>query len=108
MGDTDYSECVLECPLLVGERIASLQPCLKPGSTPIMTQPLTGHTKRRWRRFRTNIAIDSFSAALVNFVLMGGRYKDHKQKGEQKTHKKTLSLYMLSLFIATPFMSNHL
>lgn len=55
--------------LLVGERIASLQPCLKPGSTPMMTQPLTGHTNRRWRRLRTNMAIDSFSAVLVSLVL---------------------------------------
>lgn len=57
--------------LLVGERTASLQPCLKPGSTPMMTQPLTGHTSRRCRRFRTNMAIDSFSAAVVSLVLTG-------------------------------------
>lgn len=57
--------------LLVGERTASLQPCLKPGSTPMMTQPLMGHTNRRCRRFRTNMAIDSFSAALVSLFLRG-------------------------------------
>lgn len=59
--------------LLVGERMASLQPCLNPGSTPIITQPLTGHTNRRWRRLRTNMAMDSFSAALVSLVLMKRR-----------------------------------
>lgn len=54
---------------LVGERTASLQPCLKPGSTPMMVQPLTGHANSRCRRFLTNMTMDSFSAATVSLVL---------------------------------------
>lgn len=68
------------CHLLVGERIASLQPCLKPGSTPMMTQPLTGHTNRRCRRFRTNMAIDSFSAVLVSLVLQKGNARERQER----------------------------
>lgn len=69
-GHTDTPKPNTPCVHLpVGERNASLQPCLKPGSTPKITEPLTGHTNKRWRRFRTNMAIDSFSAALVSLVL---------------------------------------
>lgn len=73
--------------LLVGERNASLQPCLKPGSTPRMTQPLTGHTSRRWRRFRTNMAIDSFSAALVSLVLYRGKVREKQRWRKEWWHQ---------------------
>lgn len=52
----------------------------------MMTQPLTGHTNRRCRRFRTNMAIDSFSAALVSFVLKrenGGERADRDGSGKE-------------------------
>lgn len=44
----------------------------------MMTQPLTGHTNRHCRRFRANMATDSFSAALVSLVL--------KSKNAKKVH----------------------
>ena len=61
--------------LLVGERTAILQPCVKPGSTPMMTEPLIGDTRSRWRRLRTNISIDSFSAVADNLVLNGNTHR---------------------------------
>ena len=61
--------------LLVGERIAILQPCVKPGSTPMMTEPLMGDARRRWRRLRTNMSIDSFSAVADNLVLNGNTHR---------------------------------
>lgn len=51
-----------------------------------MTQPLTGHTNRRCRRFRTNMAIDSFSAALVSFVLK----RTIQQRGRERWQKSEL------------------
>lgn len=56
--------------LLVGEIIASLQPCLYPGSTPINVLPLTGLVRSNWRRFLPNIITDSFSASEVSFDLI--------------------------------------
>lgn len=79
--------CTLCGDLLVGERTASLQPCLKPGSTPMMTQPLTGHTNRRCRRFRTNMAIDSFSAALVSLVLKRGEARERQREMRGKRER---------------------
>ncbi len=72
----------------MGDRIAILQPWWNPGSTPMMTLPRTGHIRRRWRRFRTNMAMDSFSALAVNLVLG----QEEKNVIERRYGKRSLAI----------------
>lgn len=54
----------------------------------MMTLPLTGPNNSRCRRFRTNMAIDSFSAAAVSLVLNIRT----KQRGEEELRKMQIQM----------------
>lgn len=72
--------------------MASLHPCLQPGSTPIRVRPGTGLVKRSWRRFCPNIMTDCFSASEVSLALQ-------KRRGGGQ-HKKYLDFSFIQIFFS--------